>query len=296
MPPTRIAIVGLLIVLPVMAQSPPPEFDVASIRLNVQGGPWVFNGQKSPGTFAAENQTLRALIQEAYGRPSGKRNWLPVFVAAGAGIPIYGGPKWIGSDRYNITAKWTASPDAYATVQSIDKTQAEMDLRLRALLEQRFKVKLHRETRELPVYELRIAKAGKLRQGTCTTFNPTDPLSTAGPQLVHYCGTSGLGRKGLDWTLDGAGMKMADLASTLSFLIGTRTVVDQTGFTGTFDAHLRWTPGMGEFGATHVPPSPEDVDESIFTVLQEQLGLTLKAGNGPVEVIVIDHAERPSEN
>jgi uncharacterized protein (TIGR03435 family) len=280
-----------------MAQPPPPEFDVASIRLNVQGGPWVFNGQKSPGTFAAENQTLRALIQEAYGRPSGKRNWLPVFVAAGAGIPIYGGPKWIGSDRYNITAKWTVAPDAYATVQSIDKTQAEMDLRLRALLAQRFKVKLHRETRELSVYELRIAKAGKLRQGPCTTFNPTDPLSPADPQHhVNYCRTSSLGRKGLDWTLDGTGMKMADLADTLSFLIGTRTVVDETGFTGTFDAHLRWTPGMGEFGATHVPPSPDDVNESIFTVLQEQLGLTLKAGKGPVEVIVIDHAERPSEN
>lgn len=297
MPPMRIAIVGLLIVLPALAQSPRPEFEVASIRLNVNGGPWVFNGQKSPGTFASENQTLRALIQEAYGRPSGKRNWLPVFVAAGTGFPILGGPKWIGSDRYDITAKWTASPDAYATVQSIDKTQAEMDLRLRALLEQRFKLKLHRETRELPVYELRIAKAGKLRQGTCTPFNPANPLlSTPDPQPVNYCGTSGLGRKGLDWTLDGTGMKMADLANTLSFLIGTNTVVDKTGFTGAFDAHLRWTPGMGEFGATHVPPSPDDVNESIFTVLQEQLGLTLKADKGPVEVIVIDHVERPSEN
>jgi uncharacterized protein (TIGR03435 family) len=299
LPEVCVALAGLVSVMPTPAQSPVSrrEFEVASIRLNVKGGPWVFNGQKSPGTFAAENQTLRALIQEAYGVPSGKRNWLPVFVAAGTGTPILGGPDWIGSARYDITAKWNAAPDAYRTVESINKTQVEMDLMLRALLEQRFHLKLHRVTREMPVYELRIAKAGKLRQGTCATYNPANPpLSTPDPQPVIYCGGSSLGRKGLDWTLDGAGMKTADLANTLSFLIGTRTVIDKTGFAGTFDAHLRWTPGLGEFGATHMPPSPDDVNESIFTVLQEQLGLTLKAARGPVEVIVVDRAERPSEN
>ncbi len=203
LPEVCVALAGLVSVMPTPAQSPVSrrEFEVASIRLNVKGGPWVFNGQKSPGTFASENQTLRALIQEAYGRPSGKRNWLPVFVAAGTGTPILGGPDWIGSARYDITAKWNAAPDAYRTVESINKTQVEMDLMLRALLEQRFKLKLHRETRELPVYELRIAKAGKLRQGTCATYNPANPpLSTPDPQPVIYCGGSSLGRErvGLD--------------------------------------------------------------------------------------------------
>jgi uncharacterized protein (TIGR03435 family) len=295
MQPIHVAVTGFLSVFSALAQTP-PAFEMASIRLNVDGGPWVFNGLKSPGTFASENQTIRNLIQEAYGRPSGRRNWLPVFGAAGAGFPILGGPAWLDSDRYDITAKWTTASDAYVTMRSIDQTQAEMNLRLRALLEQRFKLRLHRETRELPLYELRIVKTGKLRQGICRTFDPVNPpLSAPDLQPARYCGTSSLGRKGLDWTLDGSGMKMAELADTLSFLIGTRTVVDKTGFAGTFDAHLRWTPGMGEFGANH-SPSPDDVNESIFTVLQEQLGLTLKADKGPVEVIVVDYVERPSEN
>jgi uncharacterized protein (TIGR03435 family) len=89
---------------------------------------------------------------------------------------------------------------------------------------------------------------------------------------------------------------MTQLADTLSFLIGSRTVVDKTAYTGTFDAHLRWTPGPGELIATDVPASPDNVNESIFTVLHEQLGLKLKAGKGPVEVLVIDRAERPTEN
>jgi uncharacterized protein (TIGR03435 family) len=89
---------------------------------------------------------------------------------------------------------------------------------------------------------------------------------------------------------------MADLANTLSYLIGSRTVVDKTGFTARFDIYLRWTPGPGEVGAPNVLASPDDLTESIFTVLQEQLGLKLTTGRGLVEVIVIDHAERPSAN
>jgi uncharacterized protein (TIGR03435 family) len=209
-----------------------------------------------------------------------------------------GGPGWIGSDRYDISAKWNAAPiDGHTTIQSIEKAQSEMDLMLRALLEQRFQLKLHRETKDLPVYELTLAKAGKLRHGSCTTFDPSNPPppSVMGPQL-NYCGGSRLGRKGLDWTLDGTGMKMTDLANTLSFLIGSRTVIDKTGFRGTFDAHLQWTPGPAEFGATDVPGSSTDVAESIFTLLREQLGLKLKTGRGPVEVLIIDHAEKPSAN
>ena len=99
----------------------------------------------------------------------------------------------------------------------------------------------------------------------------------------------------MDWTLNGSGMKISELAAAIANLIGSRTIVDKTGFTGTFDTHLRWTPGQGEAGAS-VPPSPDDVNESIFTVLQDQLGLKLKAGRAPVEVIVIDNAEKPTPN
>jgi uncharacterized protein (TIGR03435 family) len=152
--------------------------------------------------------------------------------------------------------------------------------------------------RELPVYEMTVATPGKLKQGSCVPFDPGNlqPPPAAGQQPLHYCGASSVEKKGLDWTLEGTGMKMSELANTLSYLIGDRTVVDKTGYKGTFDAHLRWTPGQGETGATWAPASPDDVGESVFTVLQEQLGLKLKAGRDPVEVLIVDHVEKPSPN
>ena len=279
-----------------------PEFEVASIKRNIDGGPMVFMGMKSPGTYSAQNETVRNLIQGAYGAPSGQRNWLPFIVAPGLGVPIVGGPEWTGSERYDITAKWNVgSGDGRVTIQSIGKAQAEMAPMLRSLLERRFQLKVHRETRELPVYEMTLAKAGKLARGSCTTFDPEHlpdsvvPGQLSGSHTTNYCGASRLGRKGLDWTLDGTGMRMGELADTLSFLIGSRVIIDKTGFTEGFDIHLRWTPGRGEVGAD-VPLPAGDSSASVFTVLREQLGLELKTGTGPVEVLAIDHVERPSAN
>ena len=272
--------------LAALAQTPAPrpEFDAASIRLNTDGGPVVFNGMKSPGTFSSQNQTLKNLIQEAYGVTSGQHYFLPYLKATGLGVPIFGGPSWLGEDRWDITAKWHPA-------QSLQTERSQMDLMLQTLLEQRFQVKLHRETRDMPVYELTLVNPGKLKQAPCTVFDPENPS----PPSTEYCGSSRLGRKGMDWTLNGAGMKISELANAVSNLIGSRIIVDKTEFTGTFDAHLRWTPGQGEVGGG-VPPSPDDVSESIFTVLQDQLGLKLKTGRAPVEVIVIDNAEKPTAN
>jgi uncharacterized protein (TIGR03435 family) len=94
---------------------------------------------------------------------------------------------------------------------------------------------------------------------------------------------------------------MTELAGTLSNLIGSRPIIDKTGYAGTFDAHLQWTPGPGERGATDVEQGPSfeqsrDVPASIFTVLWEELGVELKAGRGPVEVLIVDHVEKPSAN
>lgn len=277
--------------------APRPEFEVASIKRNVEGGLVVFNGMRSPGTFASQNQTLKNLIQEAYGIPSGRRDWLPFFVAPGQGLPIFGGSDWVGSERYDITAKWNARLDAHPTMRAIQQAESEMDLMLRSLLEDRFRVKVHRETRELPVYELTVSKAGKLGRGSCNVFDPNNaPQLPLGQQPPSYCGGSTIGRKGPDWTLDGAGMKMGELADSLSFLIGTRHVIDKTGFRGVFDAHLQWTPGPGEYGANWNQGASTEFSQSIFTVIENQLGLRLKAGRDPVEVIVIDRAERPSPN
>ncbi len=92
-------------------------------------------------------------------------------------------------------------------------------------------------------------------------------------------------------------MKMSQLADTLSWLVGngSRTIIDKTGYKGTFDAHLRWTPDQGQFGATD-STVPTDDAGSIFSVLEQQLGLKLKTGTGPVKVLVIDHVEKPSAN
>jgi uncharacterized protein (TIGR03435 family) len=276
---------------------PRPEFDAASIRLNTAGGPIVFNGMESLGTFASVNQTLRNLVQEAYGHPAGRRNWLPYFKASGQSVPILGGPSWFGDDRWNITAKWNAEPaGGHITMKLVETEQARMELMLRTLLEQRFQLRLHRETRDLPVYELTLANPRKLKQTNCTVFDPDNfTPSEPGQPPADYCGSSREGRRGMDWTFNGQGIKMVDLATTLTYLIGARPIVDKTGFTGTFDAHLRWTPGPSETGGT-VPPSPDDVNESIFTVLQDQLGLKLKTGKAPVEVIVIDSVEKPTPN
>ncbi len=294
-----LTLAGLLCAPGAYAQSADsrPEFEAASIRLNVDGTPYVFNGMRSLGTFVSDNQSLRNLIQEAFGVPSGRRSWLPAFVAPGQGMPILGGRDAILSERYDITAKWNAAPaGGHITTEAMEKAQSDMEAMLRTLLEQRFQLKLHRETRELPVYELTVSKPGKLRRGSCVVFDPEQAPTPPGQPAPDYCGASRVGRKGLDWTLDGRGMKISDLANTLSYLIGDRTVVDKTGYSGTFDAHLRWTPGQGETGATWATPSADDVNESVFTVIDDQLGLKLKAGKGPVEVIVIDRVERPSAN
>jgi uncharacterized protein (TIGR03435 family) len=282
------------------AQSPAqrPEFEVASIKPNVDGGPRVFIGERSPGTFSAENVTLQNLIQEAYG--SASEHWLPYRKAPQQGLPIIGGPGWARSDRFDITAKSRVETGTRRRTSELTKeTQVEMDLMLRALLEDRFRLKLHRETKELPVFAMTVAKGGlKLGHASCVTFNPDNPPTTAqGQQPPSYCGNSRIARAGADWTLDGAGMSMNDLAGTLSLLIGSRPVIDRTGFTGLFDVHMQWTPGPAQPGDADKPASSDDIGgQSVFTVLHRQLGLELKTGIGPVEILVVDHVEKPSAN
>ncbi len=153
--------------------APRPEFEAASIRLNTAGGPIVFNGMKSLGTFSSQNQTLRNLIQEAYGVTSGQHYFLPYLKAPGQGVPILGGPSWLGEDRWNITAKWNAaSAGSPVTLQLLQTARSQMDLMLQTLLEQRFQLNLHRETRDMPVYELTLANPGKLKQAHLHRVRP----------------------------------------------------------------------------------------------------------------------------
>jgi uncharacterized protein (TIGR03435 family) len=168
---------------------------------------------------------------------------------------------------------------------------------LQPLLAERFKLKAHTETKQLPVYELIVAKGGpKLKEAT-----PGDTYANGfkGPDGVGRGGMMRMGRG----QLTGQGVPITTLTNLLSQQL-QRTVVDKTGLTGKYDLELNWTPEQGEGGLGPPPgaaspqaePAPDATGPSIFTALQEQLGLKLQSTKGPVETLVIDHAEMPSEN
>jgi uncharacterized protein (TIGR03435 family) len=239
-----------------------PKFAVASIKKNPDGGE---NGGafiQPGGRFGARNVTLRFLIRGAWDVKD---------------FQISGGPPWINADRFDVTAK--APEDSRGSEQ--------MRPMLQALLADRFGLVLHRETKELPVYELVPAKGGlKLttpRDGSCATRDPKIPRPR---EAMPFCDNirTGKGR------LEAYGVVMSRLAAALSDATG-RTVVDRTGFTGIFDGHLEFSPEEVTSG-----PAPDSSGPSIFTAVQEQLGLKLESAKGQVEILVIDHAEKPSEN
>jgi uncharacterized protein (TIGR03435 family) len=156
-----------------------------------------------------------------------------------------------------------------------------MDLMLQDLLADRFHLKLTREAKEMPIFALVLAKSGaKLKEST---------VGEDGRRMQ-----TGRGR------IEVQGIDMASLANMLSQQLG-RTVVDKTGLTGNYDFKLEWTPDLGqpqgpkEIGGAETAP-PDSLGPTIFTALQEQLGLKLESTKGPVEILVIERVEKPSEN
>jgi uncharacterized protein (TIGR03435 family) len=224
---------------------------------------------------------------------------------------ISGGPAWINSDGYDINAK------AADSTVGIDQLRPM----LQTLLEDRFKLMVHRETKEVPVYALVAGKNGpklpEAKEGGCTAFNPNSPPPPP-PEPGRFpptpCGGFFMGPN----HLEGGKISMTQFVGALSNILG-RPVIDKTGFTGTFDAKLDFSPegttfgGRGGFGPPGAPPGggggdgpapgplpglpPSDTSApSIFTVVEEQLGLRLESQKGPGEILVIDHAEKASEN
>ena len=209
---------------------------------------------------------------------------------------LAGTPSWLESEHYDVQAKAESNP-------SVKQMEGPM---LRRLLEERFRLALHRETRQLPAYVLSIGKTGpKLQpanEGSCTPYdtNSPPPVTRPGAPTV-FCGFQRTPIEGLNRTLDAKGVTMAALATNLSRAYTAalgRNVIDGTGLTGAFDFHLTWsmdppaaTPGAAE-NASHA----DATGPSIFAALQEQLGLRLEPTKGPVEVLVIDHIEKPSGN
>ena len=280
---------GLLNIPQVRAQStqtasvPLPSFEVASIKPNRSGELRISIGFQ-PGRFTTTGTTVKQLIALAYDVRD---------------IQVSGGPSWIDSERYDIEAKEPDSVVEELPKLPSDQRGEQLHLLVQSLLADRFKLKLRHESKELPVYALVIAKNGpKLQE---SKPGDTYPNGMKGPDGR---GQAGMMRTG-PGELTGQGLPTESLARLLSQQLG-RTVLDQTGLKGNYDFTLKWTPDQssaavpvgpdaGKTGAD-TAPSPESSGPSIFAAIQEQLGLKLESRKGPVDNLVIDHVERPSEN
>jgi uncharacterized protein (TIGR03435 family) len=265
-----------------------PSFDVASIRPNSGCATQQRSGQGvSPGRLNLECVTLQVAIENAYG------------VWANAARPtlkhadVRGGPGWVNSDYYAILATAAGNP-------SRGQMNGPM---LRTLLEERFTLKVHRESKDVPVYALTVAKNGlKLKpaqDGRCVQLDPNQmpPTPTPGAPPPVVCGRPIPAPKGRNVTFDVFGVTIADFADGLLSRVMDRVVIDKTGQAGLFDVHFEFTPDDATpLGGQGPVPRSGEFGLSIFTALEDQLGLKLESTKGPVDVIVIDHIERPSEN
>jgi uncharacterized protein (TIGR03435 family) len=188
-------------------------------------------------------------------------------------------PDWTKTERYDLQVKVAESDvDAYHTL-TLDQRRPM----LQKVLADRFRLQLHRESKEMPVYDLVVAKSGaKLKEATP---GETYPVPAPRGRTMFFNGRE---------QVEAQGASMTDLKFFLSDIgsVIDRQVVDKTELTGKYDFTLRFSP---DNAATQESPSTADVP-SIFTALQEQLGLKLEPAKAPVESLVIDHVERPSEN
>jgi bla regulator protein BlaR1 len=244
-----------------LAQTPAArkEFDVVSVKPSAPDEHNSFDLRRQPGgSLRLLGVPLRMLIMRVYD--------VKVFQISGA-------PDWVRTERWDIQAK----------ADGVDGqlTRAEEIPMIKALLADRFHLEVHMETREMPVYALVVEKKGS--------------------KLIPHAGAKSEFRTG-SGALYFKNGGTAALASWLSQNLG-RVVVDKTGFKGEYDFTLEWTPEAGQGGAESMglpPEAPrphvETAGPSIFTALQEQLGLRLVSEKGPVEILVIDRVERPSAN
>jgi uncharacterized protein (TIGR03435 family) len=240
-----------------------PQFEVASVKRNNSGRQVArFNG--GAGRWTATNALVSVLIKIAYRVQD---------------FQIIGAPAWISSERYDIEAKGEGN-------LGNNEINAPM---LQALIEERFKAAVHGETRDMPVYFLTVAKSGsKLKASQCITKDPNTPVPPGQPR-PSFCG-NGTVDYGL---IRVTGTRLQYLADNLSGLL-KRKVLDNTGLAGQFDVDLKWTPDLTTPGSN--PASASDGGPSIFTAIEEQLGLKLESGRAPIDVLVIDHIDHASNN
>jgi uncharacterized protein (TIGR03435 family) len=250
------------------------KFEVASIRPNKTSGAGHNSSHSGVDEFRATNITTMQLIRQAFGFPLGPGT---------DDGRILGGPSWLDSEGYDIDAKAERSVvDALNKLSPEERVVARQRM-LQALLAERFGLIVHRESKELPIYSMTIAKNGpKLHEA-----KPDDAYDN-GAKLPNGLPAGSGFHSSKRGEVTAQGVSIPELAGWLSRQVG-RTILDNTGLTAKYDLTLNWTPDNAETSA-------ESSGVSIFVALQQQLGLKLESGKGPVEVIVIDHVDRPSAN
>jgi len=256
-----------------------PSFEVATVKPSASTDNRIAILGQPGGRFVATNATLKMLIGTAWRVRD---------------FQISGGPGWAGTDRWNIEAKAEEGAIPPAAGPPDPTVVPPLMLMLQSLIEDRFQLKIHRETKELPVYELVVARSGPKIKAS----EDQSPLSGAPPQRGGPIprGSMRMGRGDLEAT----GVPVSNFILGLSQQLG-RPVIDKTGLKGLYDIKLQWTPEFGQGpvvpGGPEPPRPPADAPgPSIFTAVQEQLGLRLESTKGPVDVLVIDSVQKPSEN
>jgi uncharacterized protein (TIGR03435 family) len=266
------------------AQAPAPgsplAFEVATIRPNPSIAGLSGFGVQRGGRFLATNATLKDLIRRAYGdhRMINQR--------------IVGGPGWIGNDRFDVEAKAAAE---FGPPPPQGGLPPDLQAMLQELLRERFRLEVHPETREQPIYALvRVnptALGPKLvpsKEECYGPYTPREPgVTKPGCGLVANAGMLRMGASSMD-----------DVATMLAFFpVIERPVHDDTGISGRFDFEMTFVPAFINDANGAVVANPQaDSGPTLFTALQEQLGVKLEGRRGPVEVVVVDRAEKPGPN
>jgi uncharacterized protein (TIGR03435 family) len=239
-------VAGLLFAVAIVNAQTPPQLEVASIKPSIADRNSTSGIYTGEGGIDAHNVTLKRSIIGAYRIGPNE---------------IVGGPDWLDEDRFDILAKAEQSTNGDAVL---------MDM-LQTLLADRFKLKLHRETRTMTAYVLEVGKNGPKLEKAENGEASTNSSNSNGRASIEARASS-----------------MDRLARTLARSVDL-PVVNRTGLDGNFNFKLQWTPQQSQ-------PSNRPDDVSIFTAIQEQLGLRLRSEKVPVEVLVIDSAEKPSAN
>jgi bla regulator protein blaR1 len=269
-----------------------PAFEVASVKRNVSGEQNSSIRREPGGRLTARNMPLRALITFAYQIQ---------------GFQLIGDLDWISGDRFDIVAKAAGDPPPVMPGSGPD----QLMLMMRALLAERFNLRVYRETREMPIYALVLARrdgkpgpqlhpaatdcATEAAAAQAAARSGAPPQAPQGPNAPVRCGVRMTAGR-----IQFGGFPLTEFARSISNQV-QRIVVDRTGLTGNWDFELSYAldPAQGPPGLRAPGEEPPAVDPnapSLFAALQEQLGLKLDATRGPVEVLVIDRLERPTED